>query len=252
MGFYDAKGYWRNEGEGFYDAKGYWVNPGCAFYDYRGYLRKPGEGFYDSKKRWVNPGEAFYDGKGYLQSWCVITASQKEDTGDGMFVIGFLLFVPIILLSSIITFVVEWTTSHFYLVFLGYTIISAIICLITTKVKKHFGRKYVFSFVGNYLCLMSFIYIALLYAVPYVVSGGSLFDFVLVLAFALGGMIVVQFFNYYHEKAILELLAGILCFLVAIILIRNSTGNIYSMDEIAQIYNLENTILLKLLVGFFL
>lgn len=31
MGFYDAKGYWRSDGDGFYDAKGNWVSPGVHF-----------------------------------------------------------------------------------------------------------------------------------------------------------------------------------------------------------------------------
>ncbi len=31
MGFYDAKGYWRSDGDGFYDAKGHWVSPGGVF-----------------------------------------------------------------------------------------------------------------------------------------------------------------------------------------------------------------------------
>lgn len=36
MGFYDAKGYWRQEGDAFYDGKGYLRQPGEAFYDARG------------------------------------------------------------------------------------------------------------------------------------------------------------------------------------------------------------------------
>lgn len=39
MGFYDAKGYWRSDGDGFYDTKGNWVSPGGAFYDGRGVLQ---------------------------------------------------------------------------------------------------------------------------------------------------------------------------------------------------------------------
>ena len=60
MGFHDAKGIWRSDGDGFYDARGNWVSPGGAFYDAKEYLRSPGDGFYDAKGNWVNPGEAFY------------------------------------------------------------------------------------------------------------------------------------------------------------------------------------------------
>lgn len=35
MGFYDAKGYWRSEGEAFYDSRGILVSPGGGFYDGR-------------------------------------------------------------------------------------------------------------------------------------------------------------------------------------------------------------------------
>lgn len=249
MGFYDAKGYWRNDGDGFYDFKGYWVNPGGAFYDSKGYLRKPGEGFYDAKGRWVSPGGAYYDGKGYLRSGGIATSSQNEDVGEGMLAVGVILLIPIILLSSIITFMIEWTIAHFYVLFIGYSIISAIICLFTTKIKRHIGRNYVFSFIGNYMCMMSFIYLVLLYAVPYVNNGGGLFDFILVLSFGLGGMVVIQYFNYYHEKPILELATGVLCFIVVIIFLRNSIGNIYSIDSLAQIYNLKSTMIFKLLFG---
>ena len=82
MGFYDAKGYWRSDGDGFYDAKGHWVSPGGVFYDSKGYLRRPGDGFYDAKGHWVSPGGAFYDGKGYLRSGN--SASSTSDTSNGI------------------------------------------------------------------------------------------------------------------------------------------------------------------------
>ncbi len=249
MGFYDAKGYWRNDGEGFYDFKGYWVNPGGAFYDSRGYLRKPGEGFYDAKGRWVSPGGAYYDGKGYIRTGGGVISSQNEDTDGGMFAIGFILLIPMIILSSIITAVIEWTIAHFYIVFIGYSIISVMICLFTTKIKKHKGMNYMLSFIGNYMCMMSFIYVVLLYAVPYVINGSGLFDFILVLSFSLGGMVIIQYFNYYHEKPILELLTGILCFIVVIIFLKNNIGSKYSIDSFAQIYGLKSTTIFKLLFG---
>ena len=94
MGFYDAKGYWRSDGDGFYDAKGHWVSPGGVFYDSKGYLRRPGDGFYDAKGHWVSPGGAFYDGKGYLRSGN--SASSTSDTSNVIVAaIGFLLFIPI-------------------------------------------------------------------------------------------------------------------------------------------------------------
>lgn len=68
MGFYDAKGYWREYGEGFYDFNGDWVSPGGAYHDAKGYLRSPGDGFYDAKGNYVLPGEPFYDIKGERHS----------------------------------------------------------------------------------------------------------------------------------------------------------------------------------------
>lgn len=43
MGYYDGKGYYRNNGEGGYDAKGYYRKAGAGGYDAKGYYRRPGE-----------------------------------------------------------------------------------------------------------------------------------------------------------------------------------------------------------------
>ena len=115
MGFYDAKGYWRSDGDGFYDAKGHWVSPGGVFYDSKGYLRRPGDGFYDAKGHWVSPGGAFYDGKGYLRSGN--SASSTSDTSNGIVAaIGLLLFIPIALLWVATISLIEWISSHLYIV----------------------------------------------------------------------------------------------------------------------------------------
>ena len=136
MGFYDAKGYWRSDGDGFYDAKGHWVSPGGVFYDSKGYLRRPGDGFYDAKGHWVSPGGAFYDGKGYLRSGN--SASSTSDTSNGIVAaIGFLLFIPIALLWVATISLIEWISSHLYIVYIGYAIIDVVICSILSKIKKH-------------------------------------------------------------------------------------------------------------------
>ena len=108
MGFYDAKGYWRSDGDGFYDAKGHWVSPGGAF----------------------------YDGKGYLRSGN--SASSTSDTSNGIVAaIGFLLFIPIALLWVATISLIEWISSHLYIVYIGYAIIDVVICSILSKIKKH-------------------------------------------------------------------------------------------------------------------
>lgn len=60
MGYYDGKGYWREDGEGGYDAKGYWREPGEGGYDSQGYWRDADEGGYDSEGYWRDTGEGGY------------------------------------------------------------------------------------------------------------------------------------------------------------------------------------------------
>lgn len=252
MGFYDAKGYWRNDGDGFYDAKGNWCNPGEGFYDAKGYFRNPGDGFYDTKGNWVNSGGSYYDGKGYLRTYSLTDVSTS---GTGIVAaIGFVLFLPIGILWMMTTFLVQWITFHLYEIFIGYIILDAVISVIITKIKKHQGAKFVRSFIGSYVCILSFIYIVLLYAVPYVTinegSFASFFEFTLVLAFAFGGIAVVQFFNYYHEKSVLEFILGIMFFAVVIILLKNGTKEMNTIESLTQMYNLESPTLFKVLFGF--
>lgn len=254
MGFYDAKGYWRNDGEGFYDARGCFRNSGEGFYDTKGYFRNPGDGFYDSKEQWVNPGGSYFDGRGNLRTYS-ITAISTSDTGSEMAIfIGFILFIPIGVLWMIATFLVQWITSHLYIVFIGYIILDAVFCFIVTKIKKHQGMDFTLSFIGNYVCTLSFIYIVLLYAVPYMtINGGSFasfFKFTLVLALGVGGIAVVEFFNYYHEKSILEFILGIMFFAVVIMLLKNGTKELNTVEGLIQMYNLESSELFKVLFGF--
>lgn len=254
MGFYDSKGYWRNDGDGFYDAKGYFRSPGNGFYDSRGYFRRSGEGFYDARGNWVNPGGSFYDSKGYKRSFETVISSVSDEVDGTVAVIGFILFIPIALLWLMMLVLVEWITFHLYAVFIGYIFIDAILCAIITKIKKHQGAKFTLSFVGNYVCVLSFIYITLIYAVPYVsIHGGnfgSLFEFTLVLAFGFGGIAVVQFFNYYHGNAVLEFIIGIIFFVIVIKLLKNSAKEINTIESLAEIYNLKVSALFKVLFGF--
>lgn len=254
MGFYDSKGYWRSDGDGFYDAKGYFRNPGDGFYDSKGYFRSAGDGFYDAKGNWVSPGGGFYDSKGYYRSNSTIAAS-STDVGQGIVAgVGFMLFIPVALLWSITIFVVEWIIVHPFAVFVGYAVIDAILCIVITKFKKQQGTKFALSFIGNFICILSFIYIILIYAVPYVTinggSFGSFFEFTIVAAFGGGGIAVVQFFNYYHGKSILEFILGIVFFIIVIILLKNGSKEMNTIESLAEIYNLKSLTLFKILFGF--
>ena len=242
MGFYDAKGHWRNDGEGFYDGKGNWVSPGDAFYDGRGQLRIPGEGFYDGKGNWVSPGEAFYDGKGHRQSPVPVAVVGAEGGAEIVGAAGLLLSLPIILLWSMSIFLVNWMAAHLYLIFVGYLFLSAIICITITKRKRHRGLGAALSFTGNYICMLSFVYIVLVYAVPYVMINdgnfGSFFEFILTLAMGAGGIAVVQFFNGYHERAVLECIVGVLFFVVVIVFLRYG-NEVDTIEDLAKLYGVE-------------
>jgi len=254
MGFYDSKGYFRNDGDGFYDAKGYFRNPGEGFYDSKGYFRNPGDGFYDAKGYWVNPGGNFYDSKGYCRAAVVATTTTSGDGYGLLAFIGFVLFIPIALIWGMTTFVIEWITMHIYIVYFGYLILTAVVCGVITKIKRHRKGKFLLSYIGNYICVLSFVYVTLLYSVPYVVindgSFDSFFEFTLVSAFAVGGIAVVQLFNYYHEKAIWECILGILFFIIVIIMLRNGTKDMNTLESLADIYNIKNMLPFRILFSF--
>lgn len=253
MGFYDAKGYWRSEGEAFYDSRGNLVSPGSGFYDGRGYLRGAGDGFFDSKGRWVNPGEGFYDGKGYFRTPdnprdAEVQAEQGAAAG-----IGFLFAVPVVVLWLLTVSMVEWIAAHVYLVFGGYIIAEAMLCFAATKIKKHHGMKAVFSFTGNFICLLTFVYIILVYAVPYIIINdggfGSFLEFTIVSIMGIAGIAVVQFFNYYHEKAILEFILGILFFMVIIKLLRYGIEDTVTIESLAEMYCIKDSMLFHRIFG---
>ncbi len=254
MGFYDAKGYWRNEGERFYDSHGNLVSPGDAYYDGKGVLRTPGDGFYDSKGNWVSPGGAFYDGRGNLQSPGVAVGVVINNGTSIVITVGFLLLLPILLLWMITMFLVEWMTSHLYLIYGAYMILDALLCCVITKLKKHFGIGAVLSYIGNYMCIFSFLYITLVYAVPYVMingeSFGSFFEFTAALAVGAAGVAIVQFFNYYHENACWELVLGCLFFVIVILILKYGTGDCYTAEYLANLYHVKTSKLFLMLFGF--
>lgn len=250
MGFYDTKGYWRADGEGFFDARGYWVEPGGAFYDGRGYLRNPGDRFYDAKGCLVRPGEAFFDGRGCLQypPGAVGTGSRLS--------MGclFLLALPIILLWMVTAILLQWALTHLYPVFIGYLALNAAICGAVTRIKRHRGLRAALSFARNYVGMLSFLYITLLYAVPYAArrggSLGSLLELAAAMAIGCAIVTVLQFFNYYHENASLELLLGTLLFAGTILVLRHCTYEVGTVQELAAIYGVEPGGIFHLLFGF--
>lgn len=76
------------------------------------------------------------------------------------------------------------------------------------------------------------------------------FEFTLVLALGVGGIAVIQFFNYFHEKSILEFILGIMFFAIVIMLLKNGTKEMNTIEGLIQMYNLESSELFKVLFGF--
>ncbi len=254
MGFYDSKGYFRNFGDSFYDGKGYLRSWGSGFYDARGYFRNWGSGFYDTKGNWVNFGNAFYDYKNNICSSNEVTSNSRTGEEISIGIIGFILLIPVVLLGLILSSLIEWITSHFYIVYIVCCFIATISCFVVTKKKKHRKINFLLGFIGNFLCFLSFLYITLLYTVPNVkVNGfdfGGVFEFLLVSLLGIGGIAVIQFFNFYHEKAVLEFVSGTLYFVGVIHILKNNTNVIDSFANLAEIYGIEINIILKVLFGF--
>lgn len=149
--------------------------------------------------------------------------------------------------------VVEWIASHLYLVFLGYLLLCAVVSYGITKRKKHCGVRAALSFTGSFLCILSLAYVTLVYAVPYVLqrgsSFGSFFEFTAALAVGVAAIAIVQFFNYYHENAILELVLGILLFAAVILLLRFCANESASLADLAAVYGVKPSILFRVLFG---
>lgn len=150
-------------------------------------------------------------------------------------------------------FLVQWMASHLYLVFTGYSILNVIVCFALTKRKRYCGIKAAVSFIGNYMCFLSFAYIMLGYAVPYVIvndkSFSSFFEFVVTLLLGTGGIAIVQFFNYYHGKAVLEFVLGILFLGLVLVFLKYGAGNISAVESLTQIYGVKTAQFLVALFG---
>ncbi len=254
MGFYDGKGNWCSDGDGFYDAKGYFRSPGDGFYDAKGYFRSPGDGFYDAKGYFRSPGDGFYDGQG---NWCPpgsCVIYQQPDGPNGVVVaVLFLLSLPFLALAAVCAVLAEWIVQHPFLVFFGYAVCAALVCYVITKRKSYRGLASVLSFFGSYASILSMVYVVLLYAAPYVIErggsvGGSI-EFIFAALVCIGAIVVLQFINYYFEKAVLECFLGILFFLAVCIILRYSAG---SLEKIEQIYSLSDAKLFRFLIGFML
>ncbi|MFR8524041.1 MAG: hypothetical protein ACLVCU_07190 [Gallintestinimicrobium sp.] len=173
---------------------------------------------------------------------------------DIVVAIGFLLCVPIALLWMVSVKLIEWISSHLYIFFVICAIIAAVICFFLSKIKKHKKVNFILSFVGNYLSFLSFIYIILFCGVPEIIldegSFESFLGFTLIFAFALGAVAILQFFNYYHGKALLEFICGLIFFGVVMKLLKNNISEISTLEHFAKIYKVEVSIPLKLLFGF--
>lgn len=252
MGFHDAKGYWREYGEGFYDYNGDWVGPGCAFHDAKGYLRSPGDPFYDSKGNLVSPGDSFYDALGYRQS-PRLDAEIKEESAN--FEFGMLYFVlalmPLVMFWLVTIFLTKQIQGHLFVFFGGYAVIDSVVCWLISRVKNHKGIKFAASFLGNYLCVLSYVYIVLVGIVPDMVKEGndfsSFLNAIIVSVIAVGAIAIVQCFNYYHEIAFVEFILGILFFVIVIAILRNAVGSGDILGKLSDIYHVKNSGLFRVI-----
>ena len=149
----------------------------------------------------------------------------------------------------LISGLVEWITGHLYAVFVGFAVGNVILTLVITVSKNHKGLNFLFSYLGNYICVFSFVYIILVYVIPStVIDGediGSILRFVLMIAIGLGSVALVQFFNYYHGKAVLEFILGIIFFIGVMVFIRNNS--VCTIESMASMYNVELSKLFEIL-----
>ena len=167
--------------------------------------------------------------------------------------IYFLLSLPFLALAAVCAVLAEWIVQHPFLVFFGYAVCAALVCYVITKRKSYRGLASVLSFFGSYASILSMVYVVLLYAAPYVIErggsvGGSI-EFIFAALVCIGAIVVLQFINYYFEKAVLECFLGILFFLAVCIILRYSAG---SLEKIEQIYSLSDAKLFRFLIGFML
>lgn len=68
------------------------------------------------------------------------------------------------------------------------------------------------------------------------------------LMIGVGGVAILQFFNYYHEKAILEFILGILFFVITIAFLKYDMRDSCTIESLAKIYHVEVS---KLFIAFF-
>lgn len=252
MGFYDAKGYWREYGEGFYDFNGDWVSPGGAYHDAKGYLRSPGDGFYDAKGNYVLPGEPFYDIKGERHS-PILESEIRKSFAEYEFGIAycFLLLLPFAILWLLTSFFIQKIEGHLFLSFGVYAFLDMVVCIAVIRLKKHRGLKSFFSFAGNYMCILSYAYIVLGYAVPYMEKNkrdfSSFLNFVLFSILGIGAVAILQFFNYYHEIAFVEFISGIAFFITVIVILKYASGDTNTLENLAEIYHVKPTMMFRLI-----
>ena len=109
MGFYDGKGFYRNEGDAFYDGKGIYRNPGDSFYDSKGICRKPGDSFYDSEGIYRKPGDSFYDSERIYQTQIKEDKSLNEElnqVGTASWI--FILLIILSVIAAILGIFLIW------------------------------------------------------------------------------------------------------------------------------------------------
>lgn len=244
MGFYDAKGYWRQEGDAFYDGKGYLRQPGEAFYDARGCLREPGDAFYDTRGQLRRPGDAYYDGTGQIR------VPDNHSASTALCIAA--LFFPVGVLWMAASTLVDLFARYVYLVFIAYLLLSVVISLCIARWRYRGGGNVALSFIGSFLELLSFFFMVAGHAVPYMLENngdfGGFFEFVATLGVSIAVIAILQFFNSYHEKAFLELFIGILLFVIVLLLLRSTLENT-SVEELAKLYGLRVNLPFRLLFG---
>ena len=163
-----------------------------------------------------------------------------------IFYIVFIL--PIFMLYLMVTSIAEWLMTHFYITFILYSIINAIICFFTTKSQEYQSKKkFVLCFTGKYIRNLSLIYMFLLYAIPCVIlTENSFGGFVeLVIVSFVWIFIWLGIICYEEKSPATEFLLGTLFFIATRILCLG-----VPIESLVQIYNVKAPILFRILFDF--
>lgn len=176
-----------------------------------------------------------------------------DGEGVGWFALLIILLLPLFVAGLIISSLAVWITEHLIAAGGIFLLINFAVSFWLSAKSRNL-RVLFMKLAANMVLFQTIFFSAILYGIPYIIHGDSLwdiFELLIVEAVNIGAVILINAISKLHNKAVVTLITALLAGILYVILMNHLLKGIITPEELRKIYHINEGWVFNLCFGVF-